>query len=135
MIRPAAIAATALLGLAACEPAATANATVEGNVPLESYYMVGIGQDAAPERNMAIRFTENQIIGSGPCNSFTATNAATLPAIQVSSFVPTAAPCNESALEQRFFNAMRQATSADYSGGVLLVKGPTYMQFEPGRPL
>ena len=95
----------------------------------------GIGQDAVPERNMAIRFTGGQIIGSGPCNSFTATNAATLPAIQVTNFVPTAAPCGDSAAEQRFFNAVRTATSADYQGGVLLVKGATYMQFEPGRPL
>ncbi|TRW95956.1 META domain-containing protein [Paracoccus sp. M683] len=133
MIRPAAIAATALFGLAACEPAPTA--TVAGNVPLESYYMVGIGQDAAPERNMAIRFTETQIIGSGPCNSFTATNAAKLPAIEVTNFVPTSAPCKQSSTEQRFFNAIRGATSADFNGGVLLVKGPTYMQFEPGRPL
>lgn len=134
MIRSAAIALTAITALAACEPAPSANG-VTGTVPLESYYLVGIGQDAVPERNMAIRFTGGQIIGSGPCNSFTATNAATLPAIQVTNFVPTAASCGDSAAEQRFFNAVRTATSADYQGGVLLVKGATYMQFEPGRPL
>lgn len=94
MIRSAALAATAILGLAACDPVPP-GATVEGNVPLESYYMVGIGADAVPERNMAVRFTENQIIGSGPCNSFTATNAARLPAIQITNFVPTTAPCRE----------------------------------------
>lgn len=134
MIRPAAIAATALLGLAACEPTTPAS-TVTGNVPLESYYMVGIGQDALPERNIAVRFAEGQVYGSGPCNSFTATNAAALPAIQLTNFVPTNVPCKQAAIEQRFFTAMQQATSADYSGGVLLVKGVTYMQFEPGRPL
>lgn len=133
MIRSAALAATAILGLAACDPVPP-GATVEGNVPLESYYMVGIGADAVPERNMAVRFTENQIIGSGPCNSFTATNAARLPAIQITNFVPTTAPCREASAERRFFTAMQQATSADYQGGVLLVKGPTYMQFEPGWP-
>ncbi|MFV0300836.1 MAG: META domain-containing protein [Paracoccus sp. (in: a-proteobacteria)] len=134
MIRPAAIAFAAISALAACEPAPSANG-LTGNVPLESYYLVGIGQDAVPERNMAVRFTENQILGSGPCNSFTATNAARLPAIQVTNFVPTGAPCREARQEQRFFEAVRGATSADYQGGVLLVKGPTYMQFEPGRPL
>lgn len=134
MIRPVAIAATALLGLAACDPVSS-DVAAEGNVPLQSYYLVGLGPDAVPERNMAVRFTDNQIIGSGPCNSFIATNAARLPAIQVTNFAPTAEPCDEAAQEQRFFTAMRQAVSADYSGGVLLVKGPTYMQFEPGRPL
>lgn len=133
MIRPAAIALTAVTALAACDPGPSQG--VSGNVPLNSYYMVGIGQDAAPERNMAIRFTPNQIIGSGPCNTFTATNAAKLPAIQLTNFVATTSPCGDAAKEQRFFNAMRGATSADYNGGVLLVKGSTYMQFEPGRPL
>lgn len=133
MIRTAAIALTAVTALAACEP--TPGSEVAGNVPLNSYYMVGIGADAVPERNMAVRFTENQILGSGPCNTFTATNAAKLPAIQITNFVATSNPCGETAQEQRFFNAIRGATSADYNGGVLLVKGPTYMQFEPGRPL
>ncbi|AUH65596.1 META domain-containing protein [Paracoccus zhejiangensis] len=134
MIRPAVTLLAALTALAACEPVPSANG-LTGNVPLESYYLVGIGQDAVPERNMAVRFTGNQILGSGPCNSFTATNAAALPAIQVTNFVPTSAPCGEARQEQRFFEAVRSATSADYQGGVLLVKGPTYMQFEPGRPL
>lgn len=134
MIRPAATLLAAITALAACEPVPSANG-LTGNVPLESYYLVGIGQDAVPERNMAVRFTGNQILGSGPCNSFTATNAASLPAIQVTNFVPTGAPCGEGRQEQRFFEAVRGATSADYQGGVLLMKGPTYMQFEPGRPL
>ncbi len=132
MIRKAALSICAVTALAAC--AQQSSTSIEGNVPLNSYYMVGIGADAVPERNIAIRFTGRQVIGSGPCNTFVADNAATLPAIRLTNFQPETKPCKDAAEEQRFFNAMRSATSANYEGGVLLVKGPTYMQFEPGRP-
>ena len=133
MIRPAALALTAAAALAACAPTDTGTtATHQGGIPLGPYYIVGLGRDAMPNRNATLNLAPGQISGSGPCNNFTATNAATLPAIQITSFSSTEAACPNSAMESRYFNAINQATSAEYSGGVLILKGPTWLTFEAG---
>ena len=129
MIRPAVLAATAALGLSACGPETS---TSQGSVPFGPYYIVGIGADAVPTRNATLNLMDGAISGTGPCNSFTAVNSATLPAIQITSFTASRASCEASALEQRYFAALQQATSAEYAGQVLTLKGPTWITFEPG---
>lgn len=125
--------AAALATLAACAPQTPrVNSLVQGAVPLGPYYIVGIGHDAVPERNASIVLANGVITGSGPCNAFTATNAAPLPAIQITNFQPGYGACDAQAFENRFFGAIQSAQSADYVGGVLTVKGATWLTFEAG---
>ena len=77
---------TTLATLAACgpEPLPADGTGFEGGIPFGTYTMVGFGQEAVPTRDARIRLTPGQISGNGPCNTFTAVNAATLPQISVS---------------------------------------------------
>ncbi|MDO5612406.1 MAG: META domain-containing protein [Paracoccus sp. (in: a-proteobacteria)] len=132
MFRPVALAVTAAAALAACTPTPKTPATQEGDVPLGPYYIVGLGRDAVPTRNATLNLAPGQITGQGPCNTFVATNAATLPAIQITAFQAGQSTCRDSALESRYFSALQQASSAEYNGGVLVVKGPVWITYEAG---
>ncbi|MDO5705126.1 MAG: META domain-containing protein [Paracoccus sp. (in: a-proteobacteria)] len=132
MIRPAALVLTAAAALAACTPTPSTPPTHEGTVPLGPYYIVGLGREAVPTRNATLNLAPGQITGQGPCNTFVATNAAKLPAIQITSFQAGQSTCRDSAMESRYFSALQQATSAEYSGGVMIVKGPVWITYEAG---
>lgn len=132
MIRAAAAAAAlALAALSACAPTP---ASQQGGVPLGPYFLVGIGADAVPERNATLVIAEGSVTGSGPCNSFSASNAGTPPQFALSGFSATRAACKGAALESRYFTALQQASGIEYEGGLLIVKGPTWLQFEAGYP-
>ena len=118
--------AAVLATLAACGPAPLpADGTgYEGGIPFGTYTMVGFGAEAVPTRDSRIRLTPGQITGNGPCNTFAATNVATLPQISVSVMNWTDNPCGHKGFEGRFFEALTQATEAEWGGGVLKVKSP-----------
>lgn len=128
----AATAVVATLALAACEDSKPRAAV--GGIPLGDYVMVGIGNGTVPLRNVTLQLSEDSIAGRGPCNGYGAKNTADLPALALSGFTSTNATCKDQALEERFFNALRQATEMEYYGGVLRVKGPTWLIFERGVP-
>lgn len=127
-------AATALAALAACEEQAVANGSAagyEGGVPYGTYTLVGFGKEAVPTRDATLRLQPGSISGKGPCNTYTATNAARLPDIRISVMNWTDIPCNiHKGFEGRFFDALTQARQAQWQGGVLKITGPTYMTLE-----
>lgn len=133
MIRPVALALTAAAALAACGPTPTGpTASSQGGIPFGPYFMVGIGKEATPQRNATLVISGSQLSGTGPCNSFTATNSAEWPQMAVTNFVSTRMTCRDQGLENQYFGALAGATQAEYSGGVLVVKGPSWIQFEAG---
>lgn len=132
MIRPVALALTAAAALAACGPTPSSTATSQGGIPFGPYYMVGIGKDATPQRNSTLVISGSQLTGTGPCNSFTATNSAEWPQMAVTNFVSTRMTCRDQALENQYFGALAGATQAEFNGGVLVIKGPSWIQFEAG---
>lgn len=127
-----AIALAATAALAACEDPQPR--TSVAGIPMGDYVMVGIGNGTVPLRNVTLTLTENAVSGRGPCNSYGANNAAELPQLAVSNFTTTERSCEFQELEDRFFNALRQANEIEYFGGVLRVKGPTWLIFERGVP-
>lgn len=135
MIRAAATAAAlSLAALSACAPTTPAGGGAQGGVPLGPYFLVGIGADAVPERNATLVISKGSVTGTGPCNSFTATNTGTPPTFALSNFSSTRANCKEAALESRYFAALQQASAIEYDGGLLIIQGPTWLQFEAGYP-
>ncbi len=131
------LAASAVLALAACEPQTSVDATSEGGIPMGDFVLVGIGSDAVPTRNVRLNLRPGSISGEGPCNSYTGTLSTKFPAFKVNQMQWTDLACRlnlETRLEQRYFEALTQATGAKYDGGVLKLTGPTYLTFEPGRP-
>ncbi|WP_134726500.1 META domain-containing protein [Paracoccus luteus] len=126
-------AAAALAALAACEPTPTtpAGTGFEGGVPLGTYTLVGFGKEAVPTRDGTLRLVQGGgFSGKGPCNTFTGQNAATLPAVRVSTMTWTDNPCGHKGFEARFFQALTQAQEARWEGGVLKIIGPTYITLE-----
>lgn len=132
------VAAVATLGLTACgEPKTPADALSEGGIPMGDYVLVGIGQDAAPGRNILLTLRPGSVSGSGPCNSYRGTLSTKFPQMRIQEMTWTDMGCKlslETRLEQRYFEALTQANTAVWEGGVLKLVGSTYLTFEPGRP-
>ncbi|WP_411838375.1 META domain-containing protein [Paracoccus sp. ME4] len=127
-----ALAALATLALSACsEPAGDPM----GGIPANDYVLVGIGNGTVPLRNITLTTRPEGVSGRGPCNGYAAKNTVPLPAVAFEPLQTTGvAGCADEAVEQRFFQALQQATSMEYYGGVLRIKGPTWLIFESGRP-
>lgn len=127
----AAIAAT--LALAACEPATP---PVPGaNIPAGPYVLVGIGADTVPQRNVGLTINaDGSINGQAPCNSYSAKQTAEPPAFGLSPLVTTRMGCGgiDGRLETRYLKALSEANGISFEGGVLTIKGPTYLTYEPG---
>ncbi len=131
MIRNTLIALTATAALAACTPA---DSSASNGVPLGEYVMVGFGKETVPLRNVSLVLAEGQVSGMGSCNNYTAQNNAALPALQLGPIAATKKACFKGMeFEQKYFDALQAATSVEYNGGVLTVKGPVWMQFEHGH--
>lgn len=127
-----AFAALATLALSACsEPAGDPM----GGIPANDYVLVGIGNGTVPLRNITITVRPEGVSGVGPCNGYAAKNTAELPAVAFEPLQTSGVnDCKDLAVEQRYFNALQQATEMEYYGGVLRIKGPTWLIFESGRP-
>ncbi|WJS84217.1 META domain-containing protein [Paracoccus sp. TOH] len=123
----------ATLGLAACEP--TAPSTPGSNVPTGPYVLVGIGSDTVPQRNVGMTIeADGSISGQAPCNNYTAPQTAEPPGFALGALTTTKMGCSGRAgqLESRYFQALSGANGIAYEGGVLTIKGPTYLTYEPG---
>ncbi|WP_108501896.1 META domain-containing protein [Paracoccus indicus] len=133
-LRPAFLAAAAAtLTLAACAQQPAGDPM--GGIPANDYVLVGIANGTVPLRNITITVRPEGVSGRGPCNGYAAKNTAQLPAIAFEPLQTTGVTdCKDAAVEQRFFNALQQANVMEYYGGVLRIKGPTWLIFESGRP-
>ncbi len=129
-------AALATMALAACEPTspgALAGGEDRGFIPGGSYVLVGMDGQTVPLRNVTMLVERNRVSGQGPCNSYSATNNAELPAVSLSPIVSTKATCKDQQLENRFLSVLQQANEMEFHGGVLKVHAPsTWLIFEHG---
>lgn len=106
-----------------------------GGLPANDYVLVGIGNGTVPLRNITLTLRPEGVSGRGPCNGYAARNTVPLPAVAFEQIQTSGVTeCRDLAVEQRFLNALQQATEMDYFGGVLRIKGPTWLIFESGRP-
>ncbi|WP_134681628.1 META domain-containing protein [Paracoccus ravus] len=129
---PLSAAALALTALAACEPTGTGTGA---NVPTGQYVLVGIGSDTVPLRNVGLTIAaDGSISGKAPCNTYAASQTAEPPGFKIGELTTSGAGCsgNRARLENRYFDALRQADGITYLGGVLKITGPTYLTYEPG---
>ncbi|WP_265500178.1 META domain-containing protein [Paracoccus beibuensis] len=128
-----AVAAIAVLALSACNSQPAGNPM--GGIPANDYVLVGIGNGTVPLRNITITVRPEGVSGVGPCNGYAAKNTVPLPAVAFEPLQTTGVTdCKDLAVEQRYFTALQQATEMEYYGGVLRIKGPTWLIFESGRP-
>ena len=102
------------------------------------FVLVGIGSDTVPTRNVRLNLAPGMISGDGVCNSYSGSLSTKYPEFRVQEMTWTDNVCRrniENRLEARYFEALTQADGILYEGGVLKITGPTYLTFEPGRPL
>jgi heat shock protein HslJ len=106
-----------------------------GGIPANDYVLVGIGNGTVPLRNITITVRPEGVSGVGPCNGYAARNTVPLPAVAFEPLQTTGVTaCKDLAIEQRYFDALQQANDMEYYGGVLRIKGPTWLIYESGRP-
>ncbi|MBU2956984.1 META domain-containing protein [Paracoccus sp. 1_MG-2023] len=123
----------AALTLAACssEPAGDPM----GGLPANDYVLVGIGNGTVPLRNITLTLRPEGVSGRGPCNGYAAKNTVPLPAVAFEPLQTSGVTdCKDIAVEQRYFEALQNANEIEFYGGVLKIKGPTWLIFESGRP-
>ncbi|WCQ98881.1 META domain-containing protein [Paracoccus aestuarii] len=131
-IRPA-LALAAVLSLAACNSQPAGDPM--GGIPANDYVLVGIGNGTVPLRNITLTTRPEGVSGRGPCNGYAARNTVPLPALALEPLQTSGVvECADRATELRFFEALQQANEMEYFGGVLRIKGPTWLIFESGRP-
>ena len=94
------------VALAACAPATAPGGFAPGEdrgfIPGGSYVLVGMDGKTVPLRNVTLVVEENRLSGQAPCNGYSATNNAELPAIALSPIVATKVACKDMKLETRF---------------------------------
>ncbi|MBW7055503.1 META domain-containing protein [Paracoccus bogoriensis] len=106
-----------------------------GGLPANDYVLVGIGNGTVPLRNITLTLRPEGVSGRTPCNGYAARNTVPLPAVAFEPIQTTGITnCRDAAIEQRYLNALQQANEMEYFGGVLRIKGPTWLIFESGRP-
>jgi heat shock protein HslJ len=123
----------AALALAACNPQAAQDTM--GGLPANDYVLVGIGNGTVPLRNITLTLRPEGVSGRGPCNGYAMRNTVPLPNVAFEPIQTSGiSDCKDAAIEQRYFDALQQATQMSYFGGVLRIKGPTWLIYESGRP-
>lgn len=106
-----------------------------GGLPANEYVLVGIGNGTVPLRNITLTLRPEGVSGRTPCNGYAVRNTVPLPAVAFEAIQTTGVTnCKDAAIEQRYLNALQQANEMEYFGGVLRIKGPTWLIFESGRP-
>lgn len=130
-------AAATLFALAACSPtnSGLSGASAPGAIPTGDFVLVGMGAEATPARDILLTIMPKGITGQGPCTSFEAQQSGVPPAFTLSTLQTTSKGCAPGTVESKFMVALQSANGISYEGGVLKLMGPTYLTFEPGRPV
>jgi len=104
--------------LSACGQDETISAFVQ---PDATYHLIEMGGDPFPS-DATIRFPDTgQILGQGPCNTYSATQNAPYPWIEIGPVAATKRACPALFLEARYFEALGQMTAAEALGDTLIL--------------
>ena len=107
-----------LLTLTGCKPDETL--TAYGAADRDWVVQEWHGTPLWPE--LTIRFEPGgAVTGTGPCNSFTATQSVPYPWIALQSFVHTEAACPALATEKALFEALQSAILVEVLGDVMIL--------------
>ncbi|MEM6276623.1 MAG: META domain-containing protein [Pseudomonadota bacterium] len=108
------------LGLAAC----AGDETISAFSPEGTVWTLSELDGAAFPENATVAFpAEGEVVGEGPCNRFTASQAVPYPWIDIGPIASTKRACPDLAAEGAFFAALSAVTLAEVSGPVLILTG------------
>ncbi|MEM6618370.1 MAG: META domain-containing protein [Pseudomonadota bacterium] len=106
--------------LAACQ----GDETISSMVTPEEVFALTEFDGAAPPASATLSFpASGQVAGSGPCNRFSATQAAPLPWVEIGPIVATKRACAALSFESAFFAAITQATLIERTGNLIILTG------------
>ena len=109
----------AFAALIACSPLPD---TVGEAAPTGTVWRLEAFNDAPADFGATLRFLPNdKISGAGPCNGFTARQAAPLPWIEIVDLVSTERACPEQVAEDAFFLALQSMRFAEVAGDTMLL--------------
>lgn len=98
--------------------------TISGYAGQRDWHLVSLG-DAPYPAAASLRFpAPGEVRGQGPCNGFTATQAAPYPWIEIGPIAATRRACPDLAAETDFFAGLEAAQFAEVGGDVLILSGP-----------
>lgn len=111
-----------------------ADETISGYADRDGIYRLVELDGTAFESRATISFPEKgRIVGSGPCNAYSAAQTAPYPWIEIGPVVATRRACPDLEAEQRFFSALSASSLAEVTGSVLILSGDVEMVFEKDR--
>lgn len=132
MWKLAAVAVTPLM-LAACDSAATDGDQVTAG----DYQLLSMGGQDVEDMHVTLLLAEGQISGAGFCNSYSGTQAAALPALDIGTIAATRRACvdDRMAMDKTYFDALAAADMASSADGKLTITGAgPELVFEPHTP-
>ena len=94
------------------------------------YRLIELDGAAYPARATIAFPEEGRAMGDGPCNSWSASQAAPYPWIELGPIAATRRACPELPAETEFFAALGQASLVEVTGSILILSGEVRMVFE-----
>ena len=106
--------------MASCGP----DETISGYADPDATYVLTTVDDVVFEARATIAFAkEGQVTGSGPCNTFNATQSVPYPWFALGPIVSTRRACADLDLEGRYFTALTNMKFAEVVGDTLILSG------------
>lgn len=106
------------LALVAC----TGNQGVSAFAPPDSIWRLAELDGAVFPARATIRFpAPGRVAGQAPCNSYTASQTAPYPWVEITGITATEMACDQLAAEQRFFDALGKAAIAEVAGDTMIL--------------
>lgn len=106
--------------MASCGP----DETISGYADPDATYVLTTVDDVVFEARATIAFAkEGQVTGSGPCNTFNATQSVPYPWFALGPIVSTRRACADLDLEGRYFTALANMKFAEVVGDTLILSG------------
>ena len=117
--RRAAFLLASLVGLGGCF---AGDETISGYVDPETQWQLRQMDDHPQVTQATVQFPKKgQVVGSGPCNTFSARQTAPYPWIDISVLASTRRACPQLADEQKYFSTLGAMTLAEVSGDILIL--------------
>ncbi len=118
------LASSFVLVLAACDASGGgAGPTSDPASPAGEFVLETLGGAPFAARATLVFGPRDAVSGQGPCNRWSARNAAALPDFRVGPVVATRMACDDLAAEAAFFAALAAATRAELTGDRLVLSG------------